>query len=139
MQLDDISKKISFWEVFGAQLAKRSLTTPEDRGLKPFFQRHFDELFIVCQLNLNRKDQNKQKRPGKERPIFNNKKDFLYSKQGVGVAMIILCIIVTIYYNVIMAYSVVYLGASIVGTYEELPWTYCGNNRLLVGQLLECI
>ena len=41
--------------------------------------------------------------------------------------MIILCIIVTIYYNVIMAYSVVYLGASIVGTYEELPWTYCGK------------
>ena len=41
--------------------------------------------------------------------------------------MIILCIIVTIYYNVIMAYSVVYLGASIVGTWEELPWTYCGK------------
>jgi SNF family Na+-dependent transporter len=41
--------------------------------------------------------------------------------------MIILCMIVTIYYNVIMAYSIVYLGASIVGTYEELPWTYCGK------------
>jgi hypothetical protein len=43
--------------------------------------------------------------------------------------MIILCLIVTIYYNVIMAYSIVYLGASIVGTYEELPWTYCGKNE----------
>jgi SNF family Na+-dependent transporter len=43
------------------------------------------------------------------------------------VAMIVLCLIVTIYYNVIMAYSVMYLGASIVGTYEELPWTYCGK------------
>jgi hypothetical protein len=45
---------------------------------------------------------------------------------GVGIAMVILCVIVTIYYNVIMAYSVMYLGASFVGTYEELPWTYCG-------------
>jgi len=50
--------------------------------------------------------------------------------------MVVLCVIVTIYYNVIMAYALMYLGASIVGTYEELPWTYCGNN-LSLKQILE--
>lgn len=46
---------------------------------------------------------------------------------GVGFAMIILSVIVSIYYNVIMAYSIIYIGASFVGTYEELPWAYCGK------------
>ena len=47
--------------------------------------------------------------------------------KGVGFAMIILSLIVSIYYNVIMAYSIIYIGASFVGTYDELPWTYCGK------------
>lgn len=47
--------------------------------------------------------------------------------KGVGFAMIVLSLIVSIYYNVIMAYSIIYIGASFVGTYDELPWTYCGK------------
>ena len=46
---------------------------------------------------------------------------------GVGVGMLVLCLIVAIYYNVIMAYSIVYLGASFRGIVEELPWSYCGQ------------
>ncbi len=46
--------------------------------------------------------------------------------QGVGFAMVILSLIVSIYYNVIMAYALIYVGASFVGTYDKLPWTYCG-------------
>ena len=41
--------------------------------------------------------------------------------------MIVLSLIVSIYYNVIMAYSIIYIGASFVGTYDKLPWTYCGK------------
>ena len=48
--------------------------------------------------------------------------------QGVGFAMVILSLIVSIYYNVIMAYALIYVGASFVGTYDKLPWTYCGRN-----------
>jgi SNF family Na+-dependent transporter len=48
--------------------------------------------------------------------------------KGVGFAMIVLSLIVSIYYNVIMAYSIIYIGASFVGTYDELPWTYCGKD-----------
>ena len=46
---------------------------------------------------------------------------------GVGVGMIILSTIVAIYYNVIMAYSIIYVGASYRGISEELPWSYCGE------------
>ena len=46
---------------------------------------------------------------------------------GVGVGMIILSTIVAIYYNVIMAYSIIYVGASFRGISEELPWSYCGE------------
>ena len=49
--------------------------------------------------------------------------------KGVGFAMIVLSLIVSIYYNVIMAYSIIYIGASFVGTYDELPWTYCGTAK----------
>jgi len=45
---------------------------------------------------------------------------------GVGVGMVILSTIVAIYYNVIMAYSIIYVGASFRGISEELPWSYCG-------------
>lgn len=47
--------------------------------------------------------------------------------KGIGMAQVTASLIVAIYYNVIMAYSVFYVGASFVGTYEELPWSYCGN------------
>lgn len=46
---------------------------------------------------------------------------------GVGVGMLVLCIIVAIYYNVIMAYSIIYVGASFRGVMGELPWSYCGD------------
>ncbi len=49
--------------------------------------------------------------------------------KGVGFAMIILSLVVSIYYNVIMAYSVIYVGASIVGIFGELPWTVCGETK----------
>lgn len=45
--------------------------------------------------------------------------------KGVGFGMIIVSLIVSIYYNVIMAYSIIYIGASFVGTYDKLPWTAC--------------
>jgi SNF family Na+-dependent transporter len=51
--------------------------------------------------------------------------------KGVGFGMIVLSLIVAIYYNVIMAYSVVYIGASFRGVYEELPWTTCGKSNAM--------
>jgi len=47
--------------------------------------------------------------------------------KGVGFGMIILSLVVSIYYNVIMSYSLIYVGASFVGTYDDLPWTTCGE------------
>jgi len=49
--------------------------------------------------------------------------------KGVGFGMVVLSLIVSIYYNVIMAYSIFYVGASIRGAIdpEGLPWTYCGE------------
>lgn len=47
--------------------------------------------------------------------------------QGVGVAQCVVSLIVAIYYNVIMAYSIIYLGASFRGITEDLPWSYCGS------------
>lgn len=47
--------------------------------------------------------------------------------KGVGFGMIILSLVVSIYYNVIMSYSLIYVGASFVGTYDDLPWTTCGK------------
>jgi len=46
---------------------------------------------------------------------------------GVGVAMMVISLIVAIYYNVIMAYSIIYIGASFRGMTEQLPWDYCGE------------
>lgn len=49
--------------------------------------------------------------------------------KGVGYAMLVLSLIVSIYYNVIMSYSLIYIGASIRGIWEPegLPWSYCGD------------
>ncbi|BFZ23381.1 hypothetical protein BsWGS_26420 [Bradybaena similaris] len=44
------------------------------------------------------------------------------SAKGVGVSMCIISLIVAIYYNVIMAYTLYYFFASMQGT---LPWTEC--------------
>ena len=46
---------------------------------------------------------------------------------GVGVGMLVLCSIIAIYYNVIMAYCIIYLGASFRGIGEDVPWSYCGE------------
>ena len=40
--------------------------------------------------------------------------------------MLVISLIVAIYYNVVMAYSIIYVGASFRGITEELPWSYCG-------------
>lgn len=45
--------------------------------------------------------------------------------KGIGFGMIVLSLIVSIYYNVIMAYSLVYVGASFAGISGGLPWTNC--------------
>ena len=47
--------------------------------------------------------------------------------KGVGFGMVVLSLIVSIYYNVIMAYSIFYVGASFYGVTGDLPWTYCGK------------
>merc|ERR1711963_479694 len=47
--------------------------------------------------------------------------------KGVGFGMGVLSLMVSIYYNVIMAYSIFYMGASFYGVTDELPWTYCGQ------------
>ena len=47
--------------------------------------------------------------------------------KGVGFAMVIVSLIVSIYYNVIMSYAIIYIGASFVGTTSPLPWSTCGK------------
>ena len=46
----------------------------------------------------------------------------LFSFPGVGITMVLISIFVTIYYNVIIAYSLYYLFASFQ---RELPWSKC--------------
>lgn len=47
--------------------------------------------------------------------------------KGVGFGMIVVSLIVSIYYNVIMSYAIIYMGASFVGTTAPLPWSTCTN------------
>ena len=49
--------------------------------------------------------------------------------KGVGFAMIVVSLIVSIYYNVIMSYAIIYIGASFVGTTAPLPWTTCSKYK----------
>jgi len=42
--------------------------------------------------------------------------------KGIGAAMVACCLIVCIYYNVIMSYSLYFIGSSFQ---YELPWTRC--------------
>lgn len=46
----------------------------------------------------------------------------LFSFPGVGITMVLIAIFVTIYYNVIIAYSLYYMFASFQ---SELPWKNC--------------
>ena len=47
--------------------------------------------------------------------------------KGVGFGMVVVSLIVSIYYNVIMSYAIIYVGASFVGTTSDLPWTSCSK------------
>ena len=54
-----------------AQLAERSLLTPEDRGSNPIIGEIYCERVLnVCQLYENRKDENEGKRPGNAHFVF---------------------------------------------------------------------
>ena len=51
--------------------------------------------------------------------------------KGVGIAMVVVSLVVSIYYNVIMSYSLIYVGATFQGVADNqsrLPWTYCGKS-----------
>ncbi|KAL5015469.1 hypothetical protein ScPMuIL_009739 [Solemya velum] len=50
--------------------------------------------------------------------------------KGIGVSMAVISLIVAIYYNVIMAYTLFYLFSSMQGT---LPWTVCKDEWLQYG------
>ena len=41
---------------------------------------------------------------------------------GIGTAMVTISVLVGIYYNVIMAYTLFYMGASWA---SQVPWSYC--------------
>ena len=43
---------------------------------------------------------------------------------GIGYAIVVVLILVNTYYNVLIAYSLFYLFASIT---SELPWSHCDN------------
>lgn len=47
---------------------------------------------------------------------------FFFWRTGVGVAMVTVSLIVCIYYNVIMSYTIYYMYASIS---EVVPWSIC--------------
>eukprot|EP00062_Callorhinchus_milii_P003799 gi/632941470/ref/XP_007885882.1/ PREDICTED: sodium- and chloride-dependent glycine transporter 2 [Callorhinchus milii] len=44
--------------------------------------------------------------------------------QGCGIAMLIISVLIAVYYNIIICYTLFYLFASCVST---LPWSSCGN------------
>lgn len=43
---------------------------------------------------------------------------------GVGIGMVILNVICSLYYNIILAWTIFYIGNSFIG---PLPWTTCDN------------
>jgi len=47
--------------------------------------------------------------------------------KGLGYGMIFISFLITIYYNMIIAWTIYYTFA---GFTSELPWTYCGNSTL---------
>ncbi|XP_046542276.1 sodium- and chloride-dependent glycine transporter 2-like [Haliotis rubra] len=46
---------------------------------------------------------------------------------GIGVAMVIILTIITIYYNVLVMYSIYYMFVSFVNLDDAVPWGSCGN------------
>ncbi len=50
---------------------------------------------------------------------------FLPIFQGIGFAMIIITFLVSIYYNMLIAWTLYYFYASF--TFNDLPWSSCGN------------
>ncbi|XP_046542282.1 sodium-dependent proline transporter-like [Haliotis rubra] len=46
---------------------------------------------------------------------------------GIGFAVVIICTMVCVYYNVIIMYSMFYLMVSIINLDGNLPWMSCGN------------
>ena len=63
--------------------------------------------------------------------------------KGVGIAMVVVSLIVSIYYNVIMSYSLIYVGATFQGLTDNtsrLPWTYCGKKiQILLLFIIELV
>lgn len=49
----------------------------------------------------------------------------LFLLKGLGWGMVVVSGLAAIYYNVISAWSIFYIGASFT---SELPWTYCDND-----------
>ncbi|XP_058256492.1 sodium- and chloride-dependent glycine transporter 2 [Hemibagrus wyckioides] len=47
--------------------------------------------------------------------------------QGCGIAMLIISVLIAIYYNIIMCWTLYYLFASFASLKGLLPWTYCTN------------
>ncbi|XP_026866955.2 sodium- and chloride-dependent glycine transporter 2 isoform X1 [Electrophorus electricus] len=47
--------------------------------------------------------------------------------QGCGIAMLIISVLIAIYYNIIMCWTLYYLFASFASLKGLLPWTYCRN------------
>jgi SNF family Na+-dependent transporter len=48
---------------------------------------------------------------------------------GIGFAMFFISVGIGLYYNVIIAWTLYYFGATIKSLFEdELPWTTCGND-----------
>uniref|UniRef100_A0A8B9H8F8 Transporter n=1 Tax=Astyanax mexicanus TaxID=7994 RepID=A0A8B9H8F8_ASTMX len=54
--------------------------------------------------------------------------------QGCGIAMLIISVLIAIYYNIIMCWTLYYLFASFTSLKDFLPWTFCNN----VWNTVEC-
>ncbi|XP_037401040.1 sodium- and chloride-dependent glycine transporter 2 [Pygocentrus nattereri] len=48
--------------------------------------------------------------------------------QGCGIAMLIISVLIAIYYNIIMCWTLYYLFASFASLKDFLPWTFCNNS-----------
>ena len=45
--------------------------------------------------------------------------------RGVGAAMVLVCLVISVYYNVVMSYTLYYIGYSFTSV---LPWTSCDGD-----------
>ena len=53
-----------------------------------------------------------------------NTKTIIFNLAGLGIAMVITSLLISIYYNVVIAWSISYLYNSLT---LEVPWKSCGN------------